>query len=214
MQTLKEMISEGEHQMLDFKFRIDDQRKIARTLVAFANTDGGKLLIGVKDNGKITGINPEEEFHMIQGAAQLYCDPILEFESTVWKEDFRLVLEIKILPSGSVKYKALNDLNEWKYYLRVNDQTIIANKIILKVWNFEKSKVLHSPTFTEIDLTVLKLISEQQPVSLSKIYRNLPQISKNKIDYSVALLLHWKSICFHFKNDLFEYSIFEEKISL
>lgn len=30
---------------------------VARTLVAFANADGGELLIGVEDNGRITGLN-------------------------------------------------------------------------------------------------------------------------------------------------------------
>ena len=49
--------------------RIDDAAKIARTLVAFANTDGGRLLIGVKDNGAVTGANQEEEYHMIDLAA-------------------------------------------------------------------------------------------------------------------------------------------------
>ena len=50
------MIAEGEHQQQDFKTRIDDSRKIARTLVAFANADGGRMLIGVKDNGTVSGV--------------------------------------------------------------------------------------------------------------------------------------------------------------
>ena len=47
------LIEEGEHQQQDFKFEISDARKIAKSLSAFSNTDGGRLLIGVKDNGKI-----------------------------------------------------------------------------------------------------------------------------------------------------------------
>ena len=50
---LHHLIAQGEHQQQDFKYEISDVRKIARTLSAFANTDGGRLLIGVKDNGKI-----------------------------------------------------------------------------------------------------------------------------------------------------------------
>jgi len=49
------LIEEGEHQQQDFKFEISDARKIAKSLSAFSNTDGGRLLIGVKDNGKIAG---------------------------------------------------------------------------------------------------------------------------------------------------------------
>jgi predicted HTH transcriptional regulator len=52
---LHKIISEGEHQTQDFKYAINDSKKIARSLAAFANTDGGRLLLGVKDNGKIAG---------------------------------------------------------------------------------------------------------------------------------------------------------------
>ena len=41
---LKKLIAEGENQQLDFKYCISDSRKIARTLSAFANTDGGRIL--------------------------------------------------------------------------------------------------------------------------------------------------------------------------
>ena len=44
---IEELIAQGEHQQLDFKFEVSDSKKIARTLSAFANTDGGRLLIGV-----------------------------------------------------------------------------------------------------------------------------------------------------------------------
>lgn len=63
------LIAQGEHQQQDFKFEISDICKIAKTLSAFANTDGGRLLIGVKDNGKIAGVRSEEEQYMIEAAA-------------------------------------------------------------------------------------------------------------------------------------------------
>ena len=81
---IKNLIAQGEHQQLDFKFEIDDARKIARTLSAFANTDGGKLLIGVKDNGNIAGIRSDEEYHMIEAAAQMYCRPEPGFQTRKW----------------------------------------------------------------------------------------------------------------------------------
>ena len=48
LHPIEELISQGEHQQQDFKFEVSDSKKIARTLSAFANTDGGRLLIGVK----------------------------------------------------------------------------------------------------------------------------------------------------------------------
>ena len=84
------LIAEGEHQQQDFKFEISDARKIAKTLSAFANTDGGRLLIGVKDNGKIAGVRSEEEKYMIEAAAQLYCIPEVEYTMQTYIVEGRL----------------------------------------------------------------------------------------------------------------------------
>ena len=55
MSYILRMIEEGEHQHQDFKLRVDDPHKIAKTLSAFANTEGGRLLIGVRDSGEVAG---------------------------------------------------------------------------------------------------------------------------------------------------------------
>ena len=48
---LLSLIREGEHQQQDFKYRVADACKLAKSVSAFANTDGGRLLIGVRDDG-------------------------------------------------------------------------------------------------------------------------------------------------------------------
>ena len=78
-QYIQQLVAEGEHCHQDFKFEISDARKIARSLSAFANTEGGRLLVGVKDNGKIAGIRSEEEIYMIEAAANMYCQPKVEY---------------------------------------------------------------------------------------------------------------------------------------
>ena len=90
------LIAEGEHQQQDFKFEISDARKIAKTLSAFANTDGGKLLIGVKDNGKIAGVRSDEEQYMIEAAAGLYCSPEVNYTMQTYQVEGRSVLVVQI----------------------------------------------------------------------------------------------------------------------
>ena len=82
---INKLIEQGENQQLDFKFEISDSRKIARTLVAFSNTDGGTLLVGVKDNGNIAGVRSEEEYFMIEAAARMYCRPEVKFTTREWE---------------------------------------------------------------------------------------------------------------------------------
>ena len=72
---LLSLIKEGEHQQQDFKYRVADACKLAKSVSAFANTDGGRLLIGVRDDGHLSGVRSEEEIYMMHQAAYKYCQP-------------------------------------------------------------------------------------------------------------------------------------------
>ena len=98
---IRKLIEKGEHQQQDFKFEISDARKIARSLAAFANTDGGRLLVGVKDNGAIAGVRSNEEFYMVEMAAQLYCNPPVDFTVAEHLIDGKTILEIYVPRSES-----------------------------------------------------------------------------------------------------------------
>lgn len=193
MESVQKYIREGEHQTQDFKFRIDDAKKIARTLSAFANTDGGRLLIGVKDNGKIAGVNPEEEYHMIEGAAGMFCKPAIEFESRVWQEGHKLVLEINVESVENRPIKSLDENEVWKTYVRRDDHTLLANKILVRVWSELKKKHAKPQEFGEDEQLILKTLSENQNCTLSKVYR-LTKLNKSKVDHLLVLFICWDLI--------------------
>ena len=74
-QYLRKLIEEGEHDQQDFKYKIQEAAKLARSVSAFANTRGGRLLIGVRDDGHISGVKSEGEIFMMHAAAFKYCTP-------------------------------------------------------------------------------------------------------------------------------------------
>ncbi len=134
---IQNRILEGEHQQLDFKFEISDSRKISKTLVAFANTDGGTLLIGVKDNGKLAGVRSDEEFYMVQAAANLYSKPEISFKSRKWIVSGKTILEV-IIPKGEGgPCFAETEPGRWQAYVRIRDENILASRIHLKVWKIK-----------------------------------------------------------------------------
>ena len=47
-QYIHDLTAQGEHRQQDFKYEITDAGKLARSVSAFANTVGGRLLIGVR----------------------------------------------------------------------------------------------------------------------------------------------------------------------
>jgi predicted HTH transcriptional regulator len=180
---IKNLIHSGEHQQMDFKFEISDSRKIAKTLVAFSNTDGGTLLIGVKDNGKIAGVRSEEEFYMVQAAAGMYCKPEIIFESKRWVVEGKTVLEVIIPKGADYPYFAQTEPNKWLAYIRVKDENILANAVHLKVW---RNKTHNSGILMEYSGKVKKLMEylEINPsISISKFCRTafLPKSAAENI---------------------------------
>jgi predicted HTH transcriptional regulator len=206
MSQISDFIKRGENQTQDFKFAIDDQKKIARTLVAFANTDGGRLLIGVKDNGKVVGCNPEEEFHMIEGAAQLYCQPALEFKSQVHQEGFRMVLEVIIEPNPKRPFRALDEEGKWKSYFRKDDNTLLVNKIMFKVWQNQERKTARPEKFGEEELALIQLFDEDETVTLSQLYRK-SNLSMKSVDHWLALFVCWNLVEMKFEGAKAVYAV-------
>jgi predicted HTH transcriptional regulator len=132
--NVKRLIFEGEGVTLDFKKTITSCEKIARTMVSFANNKGGRLLIGVADDGTIKGVKAEdEERYMITKAAHLFCKPALEpvFEE-IYVDD-KLVLVVDTPESILKPHYALAEDGKWWVYVRVKDKSILASKIVVDV---------------------------------------------------------------------------------
>ena len=168
---IQTLIAEGEHQQLDFKFEITDARRIARTLVAFSNTDGGRLLIGVKDNGVIAGMRSDEEFYMVESAASMYCKPVVHFDLKEWTINGKKILEIIVKRSLEKPHYAAHPDGKWRVYIRVADQNLLANRILLKVWKAEKQPKGVFLKFTETEKSLLEYLESNPSITLSKFMR-------------------------------------------
>ena len=163
-------ISEGEHLKQDFKMRIDDAQKIARSLVAFANTSGGRLLIGVKDNGNVCGVRPEEELHMIIRSAEEFCQPHVHFSHSIWKVEGKAVLEIDIEESSAKPHLAKIE-EGWKAFVRDHDITLPASNVWIamqEVSSERDSNELFQMSEREEQLFALL---KQQPFTLNQLAR-------------------------------------------
>lgn len=132
--NIRQMIFGGEDVSVDFKKTITSCSKIAKTLVAFANNKGGRLLVGVADNGEIKGVRSEdEEKYMLTKAAHFYCRPALEPEFEEVYIDDKIVLVASIRESDTKPHYALSDDNKWWVYIRVKDKSLLASKIVVDV---------------------------------------------------------------------------------
>jgi predicted HTH transcriptional regulator len=177
---IQQLIDQGEHEQLDFKFEISDAKKIARTCSAFANTKGGKLLIGVKDNGTIAGIRTEEEEYMIESAAHIFCRPRVEYRVTSWQVDGKQILEITIEESVTKPHLAPWKADQWRAFIRIKDENFVANSIQVAVW-----KKLHTETPTLVkykkqEELLLQYLRSHDNISLNQFCK------MGKLKYPIA----------------------------
>ena len=182
---IQNLILEGEHQMLDFKFEISDSRRIARSLAAFANTDGGRLLVGVKDNGAIAGVRSDEEIHMIQAAAEMYCQPKVEYTTEEWEINGKTVLEVIIPKDKHHKQKAPDNQGNYKIFVRVKDENLVADSVLIKVWKSDKFAKPAKISFTETETQLLHYLTEHEEITLHE-FQQIAHINKRRAEAILA----------------------------
>lgn len=197
MHPVLKLISEGEHQQLDFKFEVADAGKIARSLVAFANTDGGRLLIGVKDNGALAGVRSEEEYYMVDAAAKLYCRPEVGFLVKEWTITKKNILEVVIPKSPVRPHYALQKDGTWLAYHRVGDQNFPVNRILAQVWKKEKEPAGVCLKFTGVEEFLLRYLGENESITISKLIRSTG-IQRAKAERILVKMILLRVIKMHF----------------
>ncbi|MFP4487666.1 MAG: helix-turn-helix domain-containing protein [Bacteroidales bacterium] len=188
MRELHRLINQGESQVLDFKYCISDSRKIAKTLAAFANTDGGKLLIGVRDNGSIAGVRSDEEFYMIDAAASLFCSPPVKYTVSQHQTEGRSVLEVAIEKSDIRPVCSKDESGRWIAYTRKDDQNLAINSVILKVWKKENRKDGLFIKVRKPEIILFDYLRNNVDITLSK-FRKLSKLPVYKAENILSDLI-------------------------
>ena len=200
------LIAQGEHQQQDFKFEISDARKIAKTLSAFANTDGGKLLIGVKDNGRIAGVRSEEEKYMIEAAAHLYCRPEVEYTMQVYQVEGKSILIATIAKSNNRPVYAQTEPGRYLAYLRIADENILATPVHLRVWQQDESIQGELTEYTEREKLLLGLLSCNGQLSLNRCCR-LTRMSRRVAEQLLAKFIRYGIVEIAFEEHRFYFKL-------
>ena len=202
---LHHLIAQGEHQQQDFKYEISDVRKIARTLSAFANTDGGRLLIGVKDNGKIAGVRSDEEIYMVEAAAALYCIPPVECHMSVHRVEGRGVVIAEVEPSAERPVRARLDDDSLCAYMRIADENIVASPVQMALWREADKERSTMMSFTEREQSLLKLLADSpEPLTLNRFAR-LGRLPRYRAVQQLALFIRFGLVEQQFVDHTFVY---------
>lgn len=135
---LNELIEGGENQNVEFKRKFTEPEKIAKEMLAFANTHGGRILFGIDDDKSVVGVESEKgEIEYIDLAAKFFCEPELNYSIEIMHIYRKDVIIVNIPESFQKPHRLIenrkSDDDETKVYIRVKDRSVQASKETIKV---------------------------------------------------------------------------------
>jgi predicted HTH transcriptional regulator len=173
LHPILQLIAKGESETLDFKKTISSAAKIAKTLSAFSNHKGGKLLVGVNDNKTISGVRSEDEKYMLDMAASFYCKPEVQLTINEWEIQGKTIIEATIKEAENKPVYAKDEAGKWWAHIRVKDQSLLASKVVVDVLKKETQKQGAFITYTKHEEALLHYLGKNQRITLKELCKLL-----------------------------------------
>jgi predicted HTH transcriptional regulator len=189
---LFKLIEEGEGETTEFKRKFSTPQKIAKEMIAFANTKGGYIFFGVDDDGKIYGVDSEKsELDLIDTAARFFCEPEVIYNTEVVPIKSKDVVVIDIPESRTKPHKLIdeNDKETSRVYVRFKDKSIIASKEtanLLKFSNYDSSPLIIS--LGELEKMLIKYIEAHDSITVME-FKRLSNISERRASRTLVNLV-------------------------
>ncbi|MFN4111720.1 MAG: helix-turn-helix domain-containing protein [Ignavibacteria bacterium] len=133
------LISEGENSKVEFKRKFTTFEKIARELIAFANSKGGLIFFGVDDNGEIVGVKSEKETEaLLLETAKNYCEPEIDLNVYVLEIDGKDIVIGEVMESNRKPHRIQDYQNNLNYrtakvFIRMKSKSVQASREMIKL---------------------------------------------------------------------------------
>lgn len=195
LQEVKTLAAKGEGRTIEFKKKAAFPEKIVKEVIALANTEGGNLLIGVDDDGTVSGQRfIIEEIFVMEKAIRELIFPELSYEVFTIKLSEKKGVAVFRIPLSSDRPHFLKEKEKKQAYIRVEDRSIQASREVWEV--LKKSRVPKDTVFTygKKEETLMKALGEQGKITLRE-FAQLAQIprflaSKTLVRLVTANVLH------------------------
>ncbi len=176
---IQHLVRQGETETLEFKTKANHPEKIVKEMVAFANTKGGQLLVGVNDHGEITGLSAaEEELYSLENAISKYCFPRINYRYEIIPVSAKKAILIYTIFESELKphYTLIEQPeNQRKGYIRVADRSVQASKEMKEILRRKRKKAAVRFTYGEKEKVLMKYLEENDFITL-KYFAKLADI--------------------------------------
>mgnify|MGYP002776995547 CR=1 FL=1 len=186
---LLDIVASGEGERLEFKKTLTHPHKIARTLVAFANTAGGTVLVGVLDNGQPVGVRDAYEERYALRQAQLLTDPevpLLLDEIALPDRPDAVVVRARVAESARKPHRfnvrPRGAAPEWRVYVRAGAESVQTSPLMERVLRHEPAPTEHigaAEALTRHETAVLAMFTKLPRVTVAHV-RQLLNLSERR----------------------------------
>ena len=204
---LLELIEEGENIQCEFKRHFTTPEKIAREIIAFANTKGGYIIFGVDDDREIVGVDSEKsESEMIKDAAENYCEPPLKY-SIGFIELYGKEVVVVTIPESDTKphrlqdYQNELDINKSVVLVRVNDKSMQASKEMVRILRANSADLaLKKYRIGQVEKMVFEYLATYERISVKEL-SNLVNISERRASRTLVKMVRANLLLIHTKDN-------------
>ena len=204
---LLELIEEGENLQCEFKRQFTTPEKIAREMIAFANTKGGYLIFGIDDDRQVVGVDSEKaESEMVKDAAENFCEPPLNYSIDYIELNGKETVIVSIpesenKPHRLQDYKNELDINSAVVLVRINDKSVQASKEMVRILRANSSNLaLKKYQIGDVEKRVFEYLSIYERISIKEL-SNLVNISERRASRTLVKMVRANLLLIHTKDN-------------
>lgn len=191
-----ERITQGESKVLEFKETLPESKKYIKTILAFANTSGGQLLIGVRDDKTIIGVEPDEAIRMmdrISNAISDLCEPMIMPNIYLTSLEGKTIIVVEVYPSKNTPHFIKGEGMENGTYIRVGATTRVADSTKLQELQMQGKHVSYDKVIYRGEAVQQEDIEELCATinTYRKNYCSIHELTKALPDVTLQSLINW-----------------------
>ncbi len=190
LRELSQLVTLGEGQHLEFKKRVPGPERIAKEVIAFANTGGGRLLLGIDDDGTVTGVkDAAEEEYALQQALATHSKPAVPIESEripITKK--RDVIVVRVPASDQKPHFLIDPSNGARTaYVRVEDMSVEASREAVRLMRARQKEADVLFEFGEKEHVLMRYLDSYGRISVMQ-FATLSGIAPKAASHTLVLL--------------------------
>lgn len=189
IRQLKKLTKAGESQHIEFKKKVAHPEKILKEVVAFANSDGGWLFLGIDDNGELSGLKfPEEEKDILSQAIQKYCFPDIKYHIHTVPITQKKAVVVYEIPSSQIKPHKVSSGDRSYCYVRINDRSVKASREMREIIRRQRRPRDMNVQYGEKEQILMEFLQDHEYITLNQ-FQELAGISRKQASRTLVHLV-------------------------